>query len=158
MAETSRAALLARITEIAQRATAREGLELWDVELLGTGRSRVLRIYIDKPEGATLDDCELISQQVGTVLDVEDVMPGAQYHLEVSTPGLERRLLKLDHFMRFAGRKAHVALKEPVDGRRNWDGVIAAVEGDEVLFEPTQGEPMRLHMAQIDKANLKFEW
>jgi len=159
MAGTAQGTLHARITEIAHRAAAREGLEVWDLELLGGGKSRVLRIYIDRPDGgATLDDCELISHQVGTVLDVEEVMPGAQYHLEVSTPGLERRLLKLEHFSRFAGQSVRIALREPVGDQRRFEGTLVGVEDGEILFTPSLGEPMRLRMEQIEKANLKFEW
>ena len=87
--------VIQKVLEIAERSAAREGIEVVDVELAGGGRNRVLRIYIDKPGGVTLDDCERISVQVGTVLDVEDVMPGGSYHLEVSSPGVERKLTKL---------------------------------------------------------------
>ena len=157
MPQTAKNTLQERVIAIAERAAVREGLELWDAEVLGAGRSRLVRIYIDKPEGVTLGDCELISQQVGTVLDVEDVIPDNHYHLEVSSPGLERRLFKLDHFVRFTGQKAMIALKEPVGKQRRWEGILGGVEGDLVLFETAAG-PMQLRMDQIDKANLKFEW
>ena len=147
-----------RIAAIAERAAAREGLEVWDLEVLGAGRSRLIRIYIDKPGGVTLDDCELVSQQVGTVLDVEDVVPDQHYHLEVSSPGVERRLFKPEQFARFAGQKARIALREPVENRRRWEGTIAGVEEDIVVFETTTGASMRLSLDQIEKANLKFEW
>jgi ribosome maturation factor RimP len=147
-----------RITAIAERAAVREGLEVWDVEVLGSGRSRLIRIYIDKPGGVTLDDCELMSQQVGTVLDVEDVVPDQHYHLEVSSPGVERRLFKPEQFARFAGQKARIALREPVENQRRWEGVIAGVEEDIILFETAKGASMRLSLDQIEKANLKFEW
>ena len=147
-----------RITAIAERAAAREGLEVWNVEVLGAGRSRLIRIYIDKPGGVTLDDCELMSQQVGTVLDVEDIVPDQRYHLEVSSPGVERRLFKPEQFARFAGQKARIALREPVENQRRWEGIIAGVEEGIVLFETTNGTSMRLSLDQIEKANLKFEW
>lgn len=147
-----------RIAAIAERAAAREGLEVWDLEVLGAGRSRLIRIYIDKPGGVTLEDCELMSQQVGTVLDVEDVVPDQHYHLEVSSPGVERRLFKPEQFARFAGQKARIALREPVENRRRWDGIIAGVEEGIILFETTTGASMRLSLDQIEKANLKFEW
>lgn len=147
-----------RITAIAERAAVREGLEVWDVEVLGAGRSRLIRIYIDKPEGVTLGDCELISQQVGTVLDVEDVVPDQHYQLEVSSPGVERRLFKLEQFERFVGQKVRIALREPVGTQRRWEGIIAAVEDGIILFEIPNGESMRLSLDQIERANLKFEW
>jgi ribosome maturation factor RimP len=150
--------LVERITAIAERAARREGLEVWNVEVAGAGRGRIVRIYIDKPEGVTLDDCELISQQVGTVLDVEDVIPDQHYRLEVSSPGVERRLLKPEHFARFAGEKVRVALREPIENRRRWEGTVRGVEDGVILFEADGGTTLRLGMEQIDKANLKFEW
>ena len=150
--------LLERVTAIAERAARREGLEVWDVEVAGAGRGRVVRIYLDKPGGVTLDDCELISQQVGTVLDVEDVIPDQHYHLEVSSPGIERRLLKPEHFARYKGEKVRLALREPVDNRRRWEGTLNGVEDGMILVDVTGGAPLRLRMEQIDKANLKFEW
>jgi len=158
MANTARETLIERITEIANRAAAREGLEVWDVELLGSGRARVLRIFIDKPEGVTHNDCELMSQQVGTVLDVEGVIPGEGYHLEVSSPGVERKLLRPDHFTRYAGKKARIALKEPVENQRRWDGVLAGMEDGCVVLETDSGKIIRARMDAIEKANLKFEW
>jgi len=147
-----------RITAIAERAAAREGLEVWNVDVLGAGRSRLVRIFIDKPDGVTLDDCELMSQQVGTVLDVEDIVPDNRYHLEVSSPGVERRLFKLDHFARFAGHKARIALREPFENQRRWEGVLAGVAEEMILLETANGASLRFRMDQIEKANLKFEW
>jgi ribosome maturation factor RimP len=147
-----------RITAIAERAAAREGLEVWNVDVLGAGRSRLVRIFIDKPDGVTLADCELMSQQVGTVLDVEDVVPDQRYHLEVSSPGVERRLFKPEHFARFAGQKARIALREPFENQRRWEGILAGVEEGMILLETANGASMRFSMDQIEKANLKFEW
>lgn len=158
MTETAPIALQERITAIAERAAAREGLEVWNVDVLGAGRSRLIRIYIDKPEGVTLADCELMSQQVGTVLDVEDVVPDNRYHLEVSSPGVERRLFKPEQFARFAGHKARIALREPIENQRRWEGILAGVEEGMILLETANGASMRLRMDQIEKANLKFEW
>ena len=147
-----------RITAIAERAAAREGLEVWNVDVLGAGRSRLVRIFIDKPDGVTLADCELMSQQVGTVLDVEDIVPDHRYHLEVSSPGIERRLFKPEHFARFAGQKARIALREPFENQRRWEGILAGVEEGVILLETANGASMRFSLDQIEKANLKFEW
>jgi ribosome maturation factor RimP len=147
-----------RITAIAERAAAREGLEVWNVDVLGAGRSRLVRIFIDKPDGVTLADCELMSQQVGTVLDVEDIVPDQRYHLEVSSPGIERRLFKPEHFARFAGQKARIALREPFENQRRWEGVLAGVEEGMILLETANGASLRFSLDQIEKANLKFEW
>ena len=158
MTETAPLTLQERITAIAERAAAREGLEVWNVDVLGAGRSRLIRIYIDKPDGVTLGDCELISQQVGTVLDVEDIVPDNRYHLEVSSPGIERRLYRPEHFARFAGQKARIALREPIENQRRWEGVLAGVEEGTILLETANGVSLRFRMDQIEKANLKFEW
>ena len=96
--------VLARVVEIAGKVGAAEGLEIVDVELKGGGASRFLRIYIDKPEGVTHSDCENVSHRMGTILDEEDVIPGARYTLEVSSPGVERKLSKPEDFERFIGR------------------------------------------------------
>jgi ribosome maturation factor RimP len=158
MTETAPLTLQERISAIAERAAAREGLEVWNVDVLGAGRSRLIRIYIDKPDGVTLDDCELVSQQVGTVLDVEDIVPDNRYHLEVSSPGVERRLFKPEHYARFAGHKARIALREPFENQRRWEGVLAGVEEGMILLETANGASLRFRLDQIEKANLKFEW
>jgi ribosome maturation factor RimP len=158
MPDTLRQTLLERISEIARRAAEREGLEVWDVEVAGSGRSRVVRIFIDKPSGISHADCELISDQVGTVLDIEDVVPGGSYHLEVSSPGVERRLRHEADFVRFAGQKARVALREPIEGQKRWEATIGKVEDGIILLETANGKSIRVRMEQIEKANLKFEW
>jgi len=158
MASATRDKVIERVAEIVGRAARREGLSVWDVELAGSGRNRVLRIYIDKEGGVTLADCELISQQVGAVLDAEDVVPGESYHLEVSSPGVERRLQKPEHFERCKGQKARLLLREPVEGQRRWEGVIEGLEGDAVLLGAGAGRTIRVRMEIIEKANLKFEW
>src|SRR5580704_3915578 len=118
---------VARISEIALRVGGSEGIEIVDVQLLGAGRGRVLRIFIDRPQGVSHADCEFISQQVGTILDVEDVIPGDSYTLEVSSPGLERKLSTARDFERFVGRRARVVLREPVENQRQWEGKIAGI-------------------------------
>jgi ribosome maturation factor RimP len=158
MPSTANQTLAERIGAIAARAAAREGMEVWDVEVAGAGRNRVVRIYIDKPEGISHADCELISEQVGTVLDVEDVVPGAAYHLEVSSPGLERRLRHEGDFQRYQGRKARVVLREPAGGQRRWETTIGGVEDGWIVLETSSGKSIRVRMDQIEKANLKFEW
>src|SRR5271157_3298790 len=100
-----------KIEEIAQRVAQPEGLELVEVEVKGGGNSRFVRISIDKPEGVTHADCELVSHQVGTILDVEDVVPGGRYTLEVSSPGVERKLTRPRDFERFQGKKIKLALR-----------------------------------------------
>jgi ribosome maturation factor RimP len=109
--------------------------------------------------GAVIEgDCELVSQQVGTILDVEDAVPGGRYTLEVSSPGLERKLLKPQDYRRFQGKKARISLRDPLDGRRNWEGTLAGFDDGAVALETDAGATLRFPFEQIQKANLKFEW
>ena len=148
----------AKIEEIATRVAESEGMELVEVEVKGGGQHRFVRISIDKPNGVTHGDCELISQQVGTILDVEDVVPGGRYTLEVSSPGVERKLLRPRDFERFQGQKARISLRDPVEGRRNWDGTLAGFENGVIALETAPGKTMHFPFDGVQKANLKFEW
>src|ERR1700761_3274714 len=154
--------IVAKIAEIAERVADPEGIEIVDVELLGAGRGRLLRIYIDRPAaadqpGAWVDrphgvshaDCEFISQQVGTILDIEDVIPGDSYTLEVSSPGLERKLSKAKDFERFIGQKAKVVLREPVENQRRWEGTLAGFSQGVVALEPAAGRIIRFQLDQV---------
>src|ERR1700688_797326 len=165
-----REAVIDKVIEIAERVGASKGIEIVDVDLVGGGRNRVLRIFIDRPpvsgqavdpaapQGVTLDDCEFISHQVGTILDVEDVIPGASYRLEVSSPGVERKLHKAKDFERFLGQKAKIVLREPVENQRRWEGKLAGFSDGIVSLEPSAGKIVRFSLTQVEKANLKFEW
>src|SRR5579862_6892303 len=150
--------IVAKIVEIAERVAEPEGLEIVEVQLLGAGRGRLLRIFIDRLQGVSHADCEFISQQVGTILDMEDVIPGDSYTLEVSSPGLERKLSKEKDFERFVGQKAKVVLREPVENQRSWEGKLAGVSQGIVALEPSAGRVIRFPLAQVQKANLKFDW
>jgi len=165
--------IVGKIAEIAERVASSEGIEVVDVELLGAGRGRLLRIYIDRPgahpvsphepHGVSHADCEFISQHVGTILDMEDVIPGDSYTLEVSSPGLERKLSKAKDFERFVGQKAKVVLREPVENQRRWEGKLAGFSDGVVTLEiaapePAQGRTIHFPLAQVQKANLKFDW
>jgi ribosome maturation factor RimP len=150
--------IASKIEEIAKRVAESEGLEIVEVEVKGGGAHRFVRISIDKPEGVSHADCEVVSQQVGTILDVEDVVPGGRYTLEVSSPGVERKLLKPQDYQRFQGKKAKVTLREPLDGRRNWEGTLAGIEEGLIRLDLERGDPVRFTFEQVQKANLKFEW
>jgi ribosome maturation factor RimP len=158
MSVTNKNEIIAKIAEIAQRAGSPAGIEIVDVELLGAGRGRVLRIFIDRPNGVSHGDCEFISEQVGTILDVEDVIPGDSYTLEVSSPGLERKLSKPKDFERFVGQTARFVLREPVENQRRWQGKLAGFSDGMVVLEPSAGKVVRIPLAQVEKANLKFDW
>jgi ribosome maturation factor RimP len=151
-----RPAITSKIEEIAQRVAAPEGIEVVEVEVKGGGKNQFVRISIDKPDGVNHADCELVSQQVGAILDVEDVVPG-HYTLEVSSPGVERKLLKLRDYERFEGKKAKVTLRAPVDNQRHWEGILAGCV-DGVISLDANGRQIRFPFEQVEKANLKFEW
>jgi ribosome maturation factor RimP len=150
--------LLSAVTALTEQAAEGTGIEIADVELRGSGKARLLRIYIDKPAGVTHADCELISERLGTLLDLKDVMPGDSYTLEVSSPGVERPLKKLRDFERVVGQDIKVSLREAVDGQKRVDGKLLGIAGDTIEVESESGKDFRLALAQIQKANLKFQW
>ena len=152
-----RQAVVSKIEEIVERVAHSEGIEVVEVELKGGGRNQLLRISIDKPDGVTHADCELISHQVGTILDVEDVLPG-HYTLEVSSPGVERKLSKPGDFERFQGKKVKITLHEPVDNQRNFDGTLAGYQDGLITLETAASKTVQFRLDQVAKANLKFEW
>ena len=149
--------VLSKVEEIAQRVAESEGMELVEAEVLGGGKSRLVRLYIDKPAGISHADCELISQQVSTILDVEDVIPG-HYTLEVSSPGVERKLRQSKDYERFQGQKVKVVLREPVENQRHWEGTLAGFEDGVIGLTAEGGKTVRFRLDQVEKANLKFEW
>src|SRR5437764_1495943 len=132
--------MAAKIEEIAQRVAESEGLEVVQVEVKGGGAQRLVRIAIDKPAGVTHADCELVSHQVGTILDVEEVVPDGRYTLEVSSPGIERKLFKPQDYQRFQGKKAKISLRDEVEGRRNWEGPLAGIADGCVMLDTDRGK------------------
>src|SRR5690349_23231928 len=109
-----------KIREIAERVTHMHGVELVEAELRGGGKARTLRITIDKAEGVTHEDCANVSREVSTILDVEDAIPGSAYTLEVSSPGLDRKLERAEEYQRFTGSRIKVMTREPVNGNRHF--------------------------------------
>jgi ribosome maturation factor RimP len=147
---------LQKITEMAQQVAASEGLTLVDVELKGGRGSRLLRLYIDKPEGISHADCERVSEQLSALLDVEDPFPG-RYTLEVSSPGLDRKLVKASDFAHFAGRKARVVVREPVDDQKILEGRLAGFEEGRVRLDLGEAGLKELELSNIQKARLVVE-
>lgn len=131
------------------------GYELVDLRFLTEYGRSILRLFIEKEGGVTIGDCEVVSREIDTPLEIEGLLPGP-YVLEVSTPGVDRPLVKESDFSRFAGRKAHIRLREPMDGRKNFKGRIQGVEGKEVLIEVDQ-QSYRIPLEAISRANLVFE-
>lgn len=131
--------------------------ELWGTELIRQGRSTLLRIYIDREQGVTIEDCEAVSRRVGQVLEVEEPIAG-QYTLEVSSPGMDRLLFRIEHYAEYAGEMAEVRLNQPFEGRRKLTGILAGVEGDEVLVQ-VGDEEFVLPLEWIQRARIvpRFE-
>jgi ribosome maturation factor RimP len=147
---------LEKIRAAAERVATSEGMEVVEVEWK-IGRQRFLRVTIDKPDGVGHLDCERVSNQLSVLLDVEELVPGGSYILEVSSPGLDRKLLKESDYQRFAGRKAKVWLSEPVENSHYWEGRLGGVEEGVVKLE-VKDRVMLLPYAGIRKAQLVVEF
>ncbi len=146
---------LEKIREAAERVARSEGMEVVDVEWK-VGKQRFLRVYIDKPEGISHRDCELVSQQLSVILDVEDLVPGPRYILEVSSPGLDRKLTKPAEYERFAGRLAKISTIEPVENSKFFEGRLAGFTDGQVQIE-VKGRIIAVPFERIRKANLVVE-
>jgi ribosome maturation factor RimP len=162
-----------RVREIAARVAASRGLEIVEVEFLGGGNARVLRVFLDKPAagvdplaGVTHEDCASFSREFGTILDVEDAMPGS-YTLEVSSPGLDRKLIKAADFTRFTGSRVKITTRQPVGGNRHFEGRLESFENGRLLLDlsvashksrkkmgAAAGEKIEVEFANVEKANL----
>ena len=128
-----------------------------ELEVKGNLNSRIVRIYIDKPSGISHEDCQVISDQVGTVLDIEDLIPGS-YTLEVSSPGLTRRLTKESDFHRFRGRLVKIQTKLPINGMKTLRGILLGLEGGTVTVELKKAEFVEVPLESIAKANLDIDF
>jgi ribosome maturation factor RimP len=150
--------LIQRLTELGEQAAQGSGIEVLEVDLRGAGKARLLRVYIDKPGGVTHGDCEFISQRLGELIDREDAVPGDSYTLEVSSPGVERKLSKPRDFERVVGQKVKLLVREPVEGQLRWEGKLASIAGGVLAVETEPGSLVQVPLEKIRKANLKFEW
>ena len=145
-----------QVEEIAESLVVTEGMELVDLEYRREGPRWILRLFIDKEGGVTVDDCARVSRELGDLLDVKDVIPQA-YVLEVSSPGLNRRLRKKEDFLRFAGHKVKLWLVSPRDGRRKIVGDLIGVEREEVIVAAPEGR-CSVALTDIARANLIYEF
>jgi ribosome maturation factor RimP len=132
-----------------------QGFELVDLEYQRESQGWVLRIYLDREGGVSLEDCAGVSHEVGAVLEVKDLIPSA-YILEVSSPGLTRPLKKPEDFNRFRNQLVKIKLYEPLDGRKNFKGTLMGLEGDRVRVEVEQ-QVYELPLQRIAKANLEID-
>jgi ribosome maturation factor RimP len=130
----------------------RLGYELADLEVRLGGKGGLVRVFIDKPEGIDLDDCEKVSLAVSALLDVEDPVPG-NYNLEVSSPGLDRKLTKVEHFQRFEGETVKVKMRFPIEGRRRFRGTLVSSDDENIVVD-VDGESHSLPLKTIDTARL----
>ncbi len=140
------------LTKLLEPAIEQLGYELSDLEVKVGGRDSVIRLFIDKADGVGLEDCETVSRQISALLDVEDPVPG-HYVLEVSSPGLDRRLTKIEHFERYMGEEIRVKLQFPISGRVNFRGALRAVDKDNIEIA-VYGESYHLPIATIQSARL----
>ena len=162
-----------RVLEIAERVAASSGLEVVEVEILGGGKARMLRVFLDKASagtdplaGVTHEDCANFSREFGTILDVEDVMPGS-YTLEVSSPGLDRKIIKAADFTRFTGSRMKLTTRQPVDNNRHFEGRLESFKDGKLTLDlsvsshksrkkmgAVAGEKIEIEFANVERANL----
>ena len=147
--------LLQEVRQVVEPILESQGLELVDLEYQRESQGWVLRIYLDREGGVSLDDCAGISHEVGAVLEVKDLIPSS-YTLEVSSPGLTRPLKKPEDFNKFRNQMVKIKLYEPLDGRRNFKGTLLGLEGDRVRVEVEQ-QVYELPLQRIAKANLEID-
>ncbi len=158
MPAAERTGVVEKITELGERAARGTDIEIAEVQLRGGGNARLLRIYIDKPGGVTHGDCELISERLGKLLDEEDAVPGDHYTLEVSSPGVDRKLSRPRDFERVVGQKIRLAIREPIEGQTRFEGKLAQFAEGTLELETAPGHVVQVPLEQVQKANLKFEW
>jgi ribosome maturation factor RimP len=162
-----------KLREIAERVAGSIGLEVVEIEFLGSGKHRMLRVFIDRPgavpsaqhsDGVTHEDCSSFSREFGTIVDVEDAVPGGSYVLEVSSPGLDRKLTKPSDFERFRGHRMKLTTREPVNDNRHFEGKLESFENGKLLLDlsearrkmrPKDGAAsVQIDLANVEKANL----
>jgi ribosome maturation factor RimP len=150
---SQRQSLAARITDMAEQVATSMGMEVVLVEIKSSGNKSVLRTFIDQPGGISLDDCERFSRRFSVSLDVEDLIPFS-YTLEVSSPGIDRPLVKESDFKRFCGKDATIRTRTPIEGRKNFKGRIADVNVGCLELEISPGNVVKIALMDIEKANL----
>ena len=155
---------LDRIRAVAERVTRSHGLEVWDLVSRRETTGQVVRVYIDRPgpaatpeESVSIEDCEQVSREMGTILDVEDPLPFT-YTLEVSSPGLDRPLRGADDYRRFSGRLAKIVVREAVDNQKAFEGRLRGMDGGDVLLEGPRGRMHRLPLTLITRGRLEVEF
>ena len=146
-----------RVRQLVEGVVQSQGYDVVDIEFKGAGKSSVLRIFIDKEDGVSHRDCELISEQVGTVLDVEDLIPSF-YTLEVSSPGLDRKLVKESDYTRFEGKLARIQTRIPLNQQKVFRGRLQGFYGRKVRLELHKGDLLEIPLDVIQEARLEIDW
>ena len=149
--------MIDKTTALIEEVVRAEGFELVEVELKGSPGRRVLRIFIDRAGGINHDDCARVSDQVGLLLEVEEAVAGS-YTLEVSSPGLTRRLRTPAEFQRFAGRLVKISTSQAVEGSRHFRGRLLGMKGNRVAVEPEDATPVLIPLEVVSKAHLDFDF
>ena len=158
-----------RLREIAARVASTSGLEVVEVELRGAGKSRMLRVLLDKPGGVTHEDCANFSREFGTIVDVEGAVPGGSYTLEVSSPGLDRKLYRAKDYERFTGSRVKLMTRQPVHGNRHFEGRLESFHDGRLTLDlsvvrkqkrPAGDVPekVEIELGNVEKANLVPEF
>ena len=142
-----------QITDMLQSTVEALGFVLWGVECQSQGSHSLVRLYIDSPNGINVDDCAAVSAQASSILDVEDPITG-EYTLEVSSPGMDRLLFKLDQYPGYVGEIVELRLRSPFEGRRKFKGILKGIEGEDVVIQVDDHEYLLPHSA-IDKARVQ---
>jgi ribosome maturation factor RimP len=146
-----------RIRRLIEETVESQGYELVEAELKGAGKNSILRLFIDKPAGISHRDCELVSEQVGTVLDVEDLIPFS-YTLEVSSPGLDRKLVKESDYTRFDGKLARIQTRIPLNKQKVFRGRLQGIHDGKVRLELPKGGFLEIPLDVIHESRLEFDW
>ena len=146
-----------RVKRLIQEVVEGQGYELVDAELKGAGKNSILRVFIDLPGGISHRDCELVSEQVGTVLDVEDLIPFS-YTLEVSSPGLDRKLVKESDYTRFEGKLARIQTRIPLNQQKVFRGRLQGVQNGKIRLELPKGNLLEIPLDVVEEARLEFDW
>ena len=146
-----------RIREVVLPILDSMGLELVDLELSGRGKGSHLRIFIDKAGGISVDDCEQVSRYVSHALDVADPIPSS-YMLEVSSPGLDRPLRRIEDYRRYTGKLVRLKLARPMNGAWVIIGRLQGLQEDSLMIKPDDGDPVRIALSEIAQARLEVEW
>ena len=142
-----------QIADMLQSTVEALGFELWGVEYLSQGRHSVVRVYIDGPDGITVDNCAVVSEQVGSLLDVEEPVSG-EYTLEVSSPGVDRLLFRPEQYPGYVGEVIELKLRSAFEGRRKFKGILKGLEGEEVVIQVDDHEYLLPH-GTIEKARVQ---